>query len=252
MQTYSKWSPTAFDQPGHMLDEQQDWLVVPVGRSRDADLYAESNFEAALEMLGGEGEDVEVHRFGHWAAGWVEILIVRPFTAANATAEEIEESLENYPILDEGLHNEKVMEAEGEAWENWAEHDFRSAVEGAYGVDLDNVSPISLTPVFLDAAETANEYWIEEGSGVYIDIDRVVENGGIDVEELVKMGAVPDFQHPAWADAEDRVREFVSWRENQLREPLRPGWEQEVLEEAGGDYRNDNVLHAAMLRLGYF
>ena len=54
MQKYSEFQPTGFDNKGYMLDDRQNWYVVPVSRTRDSGLFAESNFAAATEMLGGE------------------------------------------------------------------------------------------------------------------------------------------------------------------------------------------------------
>jgi len=65
MQTYSQYAPTGFDRSRAFLSDRQAWLVVPVSRNRDSNTLAESNFDAALEMLGGESDTVEVHRFGH-------------------------------------------------------------------------------------------------------------------------------------------------------------------------------------------
>jgi hypothetical protein len=101
METYETFRPTGLDPAGLGLRSQQDWLVVPTGRNRDSDLLTLSNFDAALKMMGGEDDDCEVHRFGHWANGWFEIIIVKPDTKAATTAGEIEEALENYPVLDE-------------------------------------------------------------------------------------------------------------------------------------------------------
>jgi len=60
---------------------------------------------------------VEVHRFGHWACGWFEIILVRPDTNAAKTAEEIEAALADYPILDECDHSEREMGAANETWQ---------------------------------------------------------------------------------------------------------------------------------------
>ena len=70
MQIYANYAPTGFDSAGAFLPDRQDWFVVPVGRNRDSGPASESNFKAALEMLGGESDDVEVCNFGHWACGW--------------------------------------------------------------------------------------------------------------------------------------------------------------------------------------
>jgi len=93
--------PTAFDPPGLNLAEQQDWLVAPVLRHRDAEPLEASNFHVALQALGGESEMVEVHRFNHWAVGWFEIILIRPGSPAQALGEELEDRLAEHPVLDE-------------------------------------------------------------------------------------------------------------------------------------------------------
>ena len=111
METYNTFRPTGFDRSGLGLQSQQDWLVVPAARNRDSNLLDLSNFDAALAMMGGEGDNCEVHRFGHWGCGWFEIIIVKPDTPTAATAEEIEEALENYPVLDEDDWGKREYEA---------------------------------------------------------------------------------------------------------------------------------------------
>jgi hypothetical protein len=120
MQTYSKFRPTSYDRTGLNLPDQQNWLVAPCGRNRDSTLPARCNFKAQQERLrkaDPDGEDYEAHQFNHWACGWVEIVIVRPGSAAADEAEKIEGELENYPLLDEtAFHEEEAKEAD-EAWE---------------------------------------------------------------------------------------------------------------------------------------
>jgi hypothetical protein len=118
MITYKEFRPTGFDPKGLGLSDQQDWLVVPCARNRDSSCLEESNFATALKMLDGEGEDVEVHRFGHWANGWFEIIIVRPDTPAAKEAEDIEASFENYSILDENDFSEREYNAASQVWEH--------------------------------------------------------------------------------------------------------------------------------------
>jgi len=77
MQTYSEYAPTSFDHKGLLLPDRQDWLVL-IGRNRDSECLVNSNFDCALAQLGGESDHVEVHNFGHWACGWLEIIIVKP------------------------------------------------------------------------------------------------------------------------------------------------------------------------------
>lgn len=118
MERYRDFAPTPFDNKGAFLSDRQDWFVVPVTRTRDSDLLAQSNFEAALKLLGGESDDVEVHRFGHWGPGWYEIILVRPGSDAEKKAQEIADSLESYPVLDDEDLSNREYEAACEYWEN--------------------------------------------------------------------------------------------------------------------------------------
>jgi len=89
MQRYCEFRPTNFDCHGLGLPERQDWLVVPVGHGRDSDTLAESNWAVAkqrLDNLDPHCLDHEIHRFGHWANGWFEIILVRPDSACAAKA----------------------------------------------------------------------------------------------------------------------------------------------------------------------
>lgn len=95
--------------------EYRDWYGV-VGRSRDSSCVEESNFQVALEQLGGEGENVRVERYGHWAVGWIEEIYVRPGSPQHQIAEEIEESLESYPVLDDEDLAERETELADQIW----------------------------------------------------------------------------------------------------------------------------------------
>ena len=116
---YRDYSPTPVDPKGllgeyHNID---DFWVVPVSRTRDTGPFYDSNFEAALAMLGGESQDVQVHRFGHWGPGWFEIILVNPANAEKVKiAEEIEASLEEYPLLDETDFCSREWEAKLDSW----------------------------------------------------------------------------------------------------------------------------------------
>jgi hypothetical protein len=118
MKTYAEFQPTGFDCRGLALDERQAWLV-SIGRNRDSGALDRSNFECALKSMGGESDDVEVHRFGHWACGWFEIILVRPDSAASKEAEEIEGALANYPVLNDAHYSELESEEANETWRSY-------------------------------------------------------------------------------------------------------------------------------------
>ncbi len=119
MQTYKEFQPTGFDPKGLNAERYQigDFLVLPCAQNRDSGCLDRSNFEVALKELGGESEDVQVHRFGHWGPGWFEIILVNPANEEKARiAEEIEASLENYSILDEFHYSELEFETASNYW----------------------------------------------------------------------------------------------------------------------------------------
>ncbi len=117
MQTYKQFKPTGFDCKGLGLEDRQDWLV-SLSRNRDSDTLTESNFAVALDTMGGESDTVEVHRFGHWACEWFEIILVCPGTSAAKEAEEIEAALADYPVLDDTDFSEREQAEADQTWAN--------------------------------------------------------------------------------------------------------------------------------------
>ena len=88
-----------------------DNFYVFLGRFRDSGNLEESNFCAALALLGGESNDVVIERTGHWAVGWVEHISINPCNADKvAIAENIMEKLADYPILDEEDYSNREFE----------------------------------------------------------------------------------------------------------------------------------------------
>ena len=131
MQLYKDYAPAEGDARGLGLPDRQNWLVL-LGKNRDSSLREQSNFDAALEMLGGESDDVEVCRFGHWLCGWIEIVIVKPESEAAKIADYIENKLEDYPALDEDDWTTREHELHGE----WVEQVFKF-VENSFDVTID-------------------------------------------------------------------------------------------------------------------
>ena len=115
MKRYRDWRPTALDCPGLAGDAEgiADWWVLLL-RSRDSGCLDESNFAAALDRLGGESETVQVHRFGHWACGWFEVLLASPEREEDARA--ILDRLDEHPVLDEDDFARREDDAAFETW----------------------------------------------------------------------------------------------------------------------------------------
>lgn len=152
MTPYKHHRPTGFDRAGAFLDEdRQDWLVAPVTQTRDSGPIDESNFKCFLDGLGGEGESVEVHRFGHWGPGWYEIIIIDPKAEdIVAKAEEMEAALENYPVLDEEDLSKRENEAEQESWVSWARRGFSSDLKRKVESDWNGTSEHGYQPQEID------------------------------------------------------------------------------------------------------
>lgn len=121
MQRYCEYKPTVFDQKGLASDRLGigQYFVAPVIRTRDSDPLEESNFHSFLRILGGESDNVQVHRFGHWGPGWFEIILINPDCADIVRyAQEISDALEDYPVVDENDLSEREWEAIMQYWEH--------------------------------------------------------------------------------------------------------------------------------------
>lgn len=133
LQRYGDYRPTQFDPRGLALPDQQDWLVAPVIQTRDSEPLEASNFATFLAALDGESDTVEVHRFGHWANGWFEIILIDPKdTARVERAEELGNALADYPVLDETDLSAREWTEYEASWRNGAAHDMRHALKDKF------------------------------------------------------------------------------------------------------------------------
>lgn len=79
-------------------------------------------------------------------------------------------------VLDDEAVSEVDREWEEEAWENWARHDFRSALEEKFPhLSTGDAEAGPLLELFYELAEETNTYWEHENDGATIDIERIVE-----------------------------------------------------------------------------
>ena len=97
--------------------EYQDWLGF-LGQHKNSHALERSNFRCGLKMIGGEGENVRVERYKHWAVGWIEEIYVRPDTPEAKKAQEIRDSLEDYPVVDEDGFSDEEQEEADTIWKN--------------------------------------------------------------------------------------------------------------------------------------
>lgn len=187
---YQNWSPTGFDPKGLNCDDQQDWLVAPVSINRDSGPLEKSNWEYVIADLERDHADTdwEINRFGHWACGWFEIILLRPGTSAADYASEIADDLQDYCVLDESDFCEKEHECCDEAYELYVRKDFLKAIhkllpndgefscwEEWYDDDEKYLEVRGVTQDAIDSAfwEHAEWYVESDGSAYVYDIDQL-------------------------------------------------------------------------------
>ena len=108
-----KWSRSE----NYIGESYFDYYVL-LFRTRDSGLVEKSNFQSALKALNGESDTVKVVRFSHWLCGWVEMILIHESDKESIDkGNEIEESLNNYPILDEDAFGELLSEKEKEMYD---------------------------------------------------------------------------------------------------------------------------------------
>lgn len=126
-------------------------------------------------------DDVRSESHNHWAVGYVDGYAIRvykplPIGATGAGDDEriitpafmkwceLQDKLEDYPILDEELYDAEQQEEIDAAWENWLRYDFTKAIEKRFGYDLRDTP--SIKGLWELLCEKGNVEWYEESSGM--------------------------------------------------------------------------------------
>lgn len=110
------------------------------------------------------------------------------------------QSLENYPVLDEDELSHYEMELQSEAWESWAEREFRDALESRLSEissedeaerAAEEISSEALYGLFREALETGNLYWSHEcATSAWINCEEVSsEVSDESLRELLTVGS---------------------------------------------------------------
>lgn len=119
IQRYGNFTPTSFDP--HICNELDHLYIAPAGLNRDSGILQTSNWEVVTQDILGKAthDETQIHRFGHWACGWFELLLVHPNDdAALQCADEWAASLSDYPVASDEHFSEMEWEAKVEYWGN--------------------------------------------------------------------------------------------------------------------------------------
>jgi hypothetical protein len=170
---YRDYAPTTFDTQGLALPDRQDWYVAPCGTNRDAAPLQRSNWRVQQTMLAHL--ETEIHRFGHWACGWFEILLVAPSDAAKAELAKIADGLADYPVLSEDDYGLEALEELRETWINCYAPDLRRTLDNLLWAKGESIDAEGLCQNFaLDLESDDVQAYCEHRSGDgTIDQDRM-------------------------------------------------------------------------------
>ena len=125
--------PSDFGYHGN-LDMFKTWSLGPVIEHRDSTLLDQSNaqeIKRIFEQADPDSKDWTVVHCGHWAVGWVDHLSMRVYKRVLHTYaptkillvwQDIENSLEDYPVLNEGDYSEREYNATLEGIEDAASY----------------------------------------------------------------------------------------------------------------------------------
>ena len=125
----SEFRPTTLDRCKKPPEGMETWVVSSIAQHRDSDPLQKSNFWIAIDkLLELEGElhpqkSWEILRYNHWASGWFEIIGFDPKNQLIMDKiVEMQESIEEYPILDEDHYSKLQWEHEdGMQWDEDSE-----------------------------------------------------------------------------------------------------------------------------------
>lgn len=188
MQKYKDFSPTPLDEVGLNAGEQGDWLVAPCSTNRDASVLYRANWDALLgelERVDPEGNDYEVNRYGHWACGWFEIILLKPGSKCEQVGIETEEFLKDYPILCEDTYSKLELSEFDECWDRWLASDAMDSLikcmeDSGHDIEAFETDPDKYIPAQeLDQMLRNATYWSmnEDGPTVsYYDFTEVYQH----------------------------------------------------------------------------
>lgn len=144
----------AYSGGSEYLPDAGDFAIVYT-HNRDSDTLTQSNAaqiaEALAPFMEGDNLDVIAEDHNHWACGWIAGYAIRVYrngepTPAALAWEEIQDRLDDYPVLDEEDWSRRESDEQYEAWDNWVKYDFRRELGKVFPeareADFDQLEPL--------------------------------------------------------------------------------------------------------------
>lgn len=169
--------PSDFGYHGN-LDMFKTWSLGPVIEHRDSTLIDQSNaheIKRIFEQTDPDGKDWTITNCSHWAVGWVDHLSMRVYKRVLHTLvpchvllvwQDIENSLEDYPILNENDYSEREYNATLDGIEDAAR-----LYAGWHDIDLPDDYASTLYSWFFNNLQPAIES--SDGTGGYPSDDEL-------------------------------------------------------------------------------
>lgn len=169
-------------------DESDEWAIV-YGSNRDSGPLERANAKAIAKELEPFDEDVRTESHSHWAVGYVDGWAIRVYrdgeiTEAFRTWCDLQDRLDDYPVLDDDLHSQEEQEEIDASWKAWVEWDFRRALKEKFNRKKRLIRIIEDAedgPLFELFSQQEAEWW-EDGGGMTFRMERVIE--GISEEDV--------------------------------------------------------------------
>jgi hypothetical protein len=103
---------------GYYDTDSEQWLMIEIARTRDSDILDVSNFRSIYNDLKKIADSnniecgVEILRFGHWACGWVEYLVISKDDIMIKEAEKAVQYLRENGLYDEDDYYKELYKQE--------------------------------------------------------------------------------------------------------------------------------------------
>jgi len=170
-----------------MRSKSAEWFQVEYATGSDysGGSVTESNYRVLEKMLEEHHpEDAQPVVWARTSGGHGTYGIVVRYADLEDEVRGAIDALEDYSLMDEEDHSNLQVEQQDSAWEDWGRDDFIKELAKDIGIDDWDELEALITPdqwysVFEGAREAANVYWEDQqGSGQYIDMERVAKKAG--------------------------------------------------------------------------